>query len=161
MTLCCWPWLWPWSCVWLCALSWCCGGVVCPFKTSRVHQAGPLPPQGWRLNSKTCVHRPLPVPTESTKKRIGTKTGAVCHAVARSSVERALRCVRVVQLVCCVGESVCATSHLLYVLPCRVAAGYATPAVRPPEVNPKCICLPSVEKRCIEGHEKTKLTVFF
>ena len=30
VTLCCWLWLWPW----LCALSWCCGGVVCPSKTS-------------------------------------------------------------------------------------------------------------------------------
>ena len=33
-------------------------------------------------------------------------------------------------LVCCVGEYVCATSHLLHFLPCHVAAGYATPAVR-------------------------------
>ena len=104
--------------------------MVCPFETSRTRQAGPLPPQGWRLNSKKCVHCPLPAPTRIHKKRIGTKTGAVGHAVARSSVERALRCVRIMHLVCCVGESVCATLHLLDVLPCRVAAGDVTPAVR-------------------------------
>ena len=95
------------------------------------------------------------------RERIGTKTGAVCHAVARSSEERALRCVRVMHLVCCVGKSVCATSHLLYEFPCTVAAEYATPAVRPPKGNPKCICLPSVAKRCTEGHEKQKLQWFF
>ena len=76
---------------------------------------------------------PPPVPTRIHKKSIGTKTGAVCHAVARSSVERALRCVRIMHLACCVGESVCAASHLLYVFPCRVAAGNATPAVRTPK----------------------------
>ena len=71
-----------------------------------------------------------------------------------SSVERALRSVCVMHLVCCVGESVCATSHLQYFVPSHVAAGYATLAVRPLKGNPKCICLPSVAKRCIEDHEK-------
>ena len=41
---------------------------------------------------------------------------------------------------------------LRYVLPCRVAAVFATPAVRPPKGNPECICC--VAKRCMEGHEK-------
>ena len=110
-----------------------------PTSSRHTHQARPLPPQGWRLNSKTCVH----CPQESTNKRVGTKTGAVCHAVAR--------CVRIMHLVCCVGESV--PHHTCY------AAGYATPAVRPPKGNPKCICLPSVEM--YGGRRKTKLTVFF
>ena len=47
----------------------------------------------------------------------------MCHAVPRSSVKYSLRRVRIMHLVCCVGDSVCAASHLLYVLPCRVAAG--------------------------------------
>ena len=41
----------------------------------------------------------------------------------------------------------------IFVLPCRVAAGYATPAVRPTKRNPKCICFPSVATRCMEGNE--------
>ena len=63
--------------------------------------------------------------------------------VERSSVERALRCVRVVHLVCCVGESVCATSHLLNVLPCRVRNTRCTPAKRKPEMH-------LLAKRCKE-----------
>ena len=97
--------------------------------------AGPLPPQGWRLNSKTCVHCPLPVPTRIHNKRTGTKTGAVCHAVARSSVEPPLRCVRIMHLVCCVGESVCATPHLLPCC-CGVRNTRCTPTRRKPEMQP-------------------------
>ena len=63
-----------------------------------------------------------------------------------SSVERALRCVRIMQLVCCVGKSVCATSDLLH-------------AVRPPKGNPNCICLPKRRKEMYGGPRKTKLTV--
>ena len=88
------------------------------------------------------------------RERVGAGYGAMYHTIKHSSVKYSLRCVCIMHLVCCVGESVCATSHLPYVLPCRVAAGYATPAVRPPKGNPKCICLPSVAKRCTEGHEK-------
>ncbi len=62
---------------------------------------------------------------------------------------------------CAVGESVCATAHLLFALPCRVAAEYATPAVRPPKGNPKCICLPSVCKEIYGGPRKTKPTMGF
>ena len=95
------------------------------------------------------------------RKHIRVSFGAVCHAVARSSVKFYLRSVCIMHLVCCMGESVCATSHLLYVLPCRVAAWHATPAVRPPKGNPKCIWL---AKRCKEmygGPRKTKSTVVF
>ena len=74
-------------------------------------------------------------------ERAGAGYGAMWDVMKYSSVERAVRCVRIMHLVCCVGESVCATSHLLH-------------AVRPPKGNPNCICLPSVAKRCMEGHEK-------
>ena len=64
------------------------------------------------------------------RERVEAGSGAVCDAVGRSSVEHIVRCVCIMHLACCVGESVCATSHLLLVLPCRVAVEYATPAVR-------------------------------
>ena len=67
-------------------------------------------------------------------------------AVARASVERALRCVRIMHLVCCVGESVCATSHLLNVLPGRVAAGVRN--------KPEMHLLAKRCKESMEGHEK-------
>ena len=80
------------------------------------------------------MHCPLPVPTRIHKKRIGTKTGAVCHAVARSYVERAFA-------VCS-----CRASGVL----CRgicmrcVTLAVCVTMLRPPKGNPKCICLPSV-----------------
>ena len=103
--------------------------------------------------STTCAHKN----PQKKKKRTGTKTGAVCHAVARSSVERALRCVRIMHLVCCLGESVCAASHLLYVLPCRAAAGYATPAVRPPKKKPEMHLLAKRCKDMCGGPTKNKI----
>ena len=88
------------------------------------------------------------------RKRIGASSGAMYHTIEHSSVKYSLRCARIMHVVCCVRESVCATLHLRFVLPCRVVAGYAAPAVRPPRRNPKCMCLPSVAKSCMEGHEK-------
>ena len=82
------------------------------------------------------------------KERVGPGHGAMYHQIKHSSVKYSLRCVCIMYLVCCVGESLWATSHLLYVLPCR---SHATRAVRPPKRNPKCICLPSVAKRCMEA----------
>ena len=125
-----------------------------PSSSRHTHQAGPLPPQGWRLNSKTCVHCPLTVPTRIHKKSIGTQIGAVMRS--RALRWNVLYAVYVSCIWCAAsGKSVCAASHLLHVLPCCVAAAYATPAVSPPKGKPKRSCLPSVAKRCIEGHEKT------
>ena len=79
------------------------------------------------------------------RERVEAGSGAVCDAVRHSSMEYTLCCVCSMHLACCVGESVCATSHLLLVLPCRVAVGYATPAAR--------MWLPSVAKRRMDVHE--------
>ena len=45
-------------------------------------------------------------------------------------------------------------SHLLFDDPRHVAAGNATPAVRPPKGNQKCMCLPSVCKEMHGGPKK-------
>ena len=66
----------------------------------------------------------------TSKKSVGVDFGVVCHTIKHTSVKHTLRCLHIMHLVCCVGQSVCATSHLLYVQPRHVAAGYATPAVR-------------------------------
>ena len=87
------------------------------------------------------------------RKRTGASSGTMYHTIVHTSVKHTLCCVHIMYLVCCAGESVCATSHLLY-FPCRVAAGYATPAVRHPKRNPKCMCLPSVAKRCMDAKKK-------
>ena len=79
------------------------------------------------------------------------------HTIRHSFVKYSLRRVRIMHLACCVGESVCATSHLPHVLPCRDAAGYATPAVRPPKGNQKFICSPIAAKRCMEEATKNKI----
>ena len=47
-----------------------------------------------------------------------------------------------------------AVSVNLYALHHTCCMCYATPAVRPPRENPKCICLSIVAKRCMEDHEK-------
>ena len=66
---------------------------------------------------------------QSTKK-IGAQTGTMYHTIKHPSVKHTLRCVYIMHLVCCAGESVCATSHLQNVFRCRVAVGCAKPAVR-------------------------------
>ena len=96
------------------------------------------------------------------KERVGAGFDAVCHAVARSLVKYSLRCVCVLCIWCAVsGKLYALHDTCFFVLPCRVAAEYATPTVRPPKGNPKCMCLPSVAKRCIDGQEKQNGQCFF
>ena len=64
------------------------------------------------------------------RKNPQANSGTMYHSIKHSSVKHTLPCVHVMHLVCCVGESVCATSHLPHVSPCRAAAVYETPAVR-------------------------------
>ena len=132
-----------------------------PTSSRHTRQAGPLPPQGWRLNSKTCVHCPPPVPTRIHKKRIGTKIGAVCHAVARSSVERAFRCVRIMHLVCCVGESFVRyiTLATCVTLPC--SCGVRNTRCRPTKRKPEMLLLAKRCKEMYRGPRKTKLRPWF
>ena len=97
----------------------------------------------------------------ASRERRGAGYGAMYGMMKYSSVERALRSACIMDLACCVGEFVCATSHMLHVLPCHAAAGYATPAVRPTKRKPVMHVL---AKRCKEMHggpRKTKLTVVF
>ena len=93
------------------------------------------------------------------RKRIEASSGAMHHTTKHSSVKHTLRCAHIVYLVCCVGESFCATSHLLYVstLPC--CCGGTQRPLYATRRKPKCICLPSVAKRCMEGPRQ--ITVVF
>ena len=80
------------------------------------------------------------------RKRIRVSFGAVCHAVGRSSVKYSLRSVRIMHLV---SGNLYALHHTCYI--CATL-----PSVRPTKRNPKCICFPSVAKRCIGGPRKSK-----
>ena len=134
VTLCCWPWLSQWLCVvvYFVVVLWQCG--VSVRNVPYTHEL-----EGMCALSTTCANKNPP-------KNAAEPKLVRCVMQPRAfSVESALSCV---------GESVCATSHMLCVLPCRVAAVHATPVVRPPKGNATCICLPSVAKRCTEGHEK-------
>ena len=80
--------------------------------------------------------------------------------IKHSSVKHTLRCVLTMPLVCCVGESVCATSHLLYVLPCRVAAEYAAPTVRHQKETRNAFACQAL-LRYVWRAKKKRMTVFF
>ena len=62
-------------------------------------------------------------------------------------------------LVCCVGESVCATSHLLYVYPAMLLRG----TQHPQSATKTELEMHLLAKRCKEmcGEPRKKLTVFF
>ena len=74
-------------------------------------------------------------------------------------IENLLHCT-MMHVVCCVGESVCATSHLPCVLPCRVAAWvrntHCTDMIKEPGMH-------LLAKRCKEmyGKPRKKLIVVF
>ena len=82
----------------------------------------------------------------TSKKCVGVDFGVVCHTIKHTSVKHTLRCLHIMHLVRCVGQSVCATSHLLYVQPRHVAAGYATPAVRPQKGNRNAFACHAVQR---------------
>ena len=89
------------------------------------------------------------------RKRIGTNSGTMYHTTKHSSVKHTLRCLHIMHLVCYVGESVCAISHLQYFLPCHVAAGHATPAARHQEETRYACACQALERDVWKAKKKT------
>ena len=55
---------------------------------------------------------------------------------------------------CAVSGNLSALHHTCYIFALPCSCGVRNTRCTPPKRNPKCMCLPSVAKKCMEGHEK-------
>ena len=87
-----------------------------------------------------CVRSPQPVIARIHRKRIGASSGTMYHTIKHSSVKHSLRYISCIK--CAVSGHLSALHHTCYMFyACRVAAGYATPAVRhQKETRNACAC---------------------